>query len=69
MDQLVGNRHLKSERKALYGVMTQFLLKSLPLPLIIVNWSPLTDDQSQQLLRASLPLGRRCITLYDDLSR
>ena len=47
MDRLAGNRHLKSERMSLYGVMTRFLLKSLPLPLIIVDWSPLTDDQSQ----------------------
>ena len=31
MDRLAGNRHLKSERLALYGVMTQFLLKSLPV--------------------------------------
>ena len=67
MDRLAGNRHLKSERKVLYGVMTQFLLKSLPLPLIIVDWSPLTDDQSQQLLRASLPVGGRSITLYEEV--
>ena len=67
MDRLAGNRHLKSERMALYGVMTQFLLKSLPLPLIIVDWSPLTDDQSQQLLRASLPVGGRSITLYEEV--
>ncbi|CAC9509185.1 hypothetical protein [uncultured Gammaproteobacteria bacterium] len=67
IDRLAGNRHLKSERTALYGIMTQFLLKSLPLPLIIVDWSPLTDDQSQQLLRASLPVGGRSITLYEEV--
>jgi len=47
--------------------MTQILLKSLPLPLIIIDWSPLTDDQSQQLLRAALPVGGRTITLYDEV--
>lgn len=67
IDRLAGNRHLKSERTALYGIMTQFLLKSLPLPLIIVDRSPLTDDQSQQLLRASLPVGGRSITLYEEV--
>ena len=67
LDRLVGNHHLKSERMALYGVMTQFLLRSIPLPLIIVDWSPLTDDQSQQLLRASLPIGGRTITLYEEV--
>lgn len=52
---------------ALYGAMTQFLLNSLPLPLIIIDWSPLTDDQSQQLLRASLPVSGRTITLYEEV--
>ncbi|WP_340123958.1 hypothetical protein [Methylobacter svalbardensis] len=67
LDRLMGNPHLKSERLALYGVMTGFLLKSLPLPLIIIDWSPLTDDQSQQLLRASLPVGGRTVTLYEEV--
>lgn len=67
LDRLVGNRHLKSDRLALYGAMTQFLLKSLPLPLIIIDWSPLTDDQSQQLLRAALPVGGRAISLYEEV--
>jgi len=67
LDRLAGNRHLKSERMALYGAMAQVLLKSLPLPLVIVDWSPLTDDQSQQLLRASLPVGGRTITLYEEV--
>jgi hypothetical protein len=40
LDRLVGNHHLKTDRLALYGAMTQCLLKSLPLPLIIVDWSP-----------------------------
>jgi hypothetical protein len=61
LDRLAGNRHLKTEHMALYGTMAQFLLKSLPL--VIVDWSPLTDDQSQQLLRTSLPVGGRIITL------
>src|SRR5690606_7576163 len=67
MDRLAGNRHLGTERLALYGVMAQWLLKSLPMPVILVDWSPLTDDQSQQLLRASLPVGGRAITLYEEV--
>jgi len=31
--------------------MSKFLLKLLSLPLIIIDWSPLTDGQSQQLLK------------------
>ena len=57
MDRLAGNRHLKTERTAVYGAITQCLLQSIPMPLILVDWSPLTADQNQQLLRAALPTG------------
>lgn len=67
MDRLLGNPHLKSERTAIYGAMTQWLLQSLPVPLILVDWSPLTPDQSQQLLRAALPTGGRSLTLYEEI--
>jgi hypothetical protein len=67
MDRLIGNRHLTTERLALYGAMTQWLLRSLPMPLILIDWSPLTANQSQQLLRAALPTGGRSITLYEEI--
>lgn len=67
MDRLAGNRHLKTERMALYAAMAQWLLKSLPMPLILIDWSPLTADQRQQLLRAALPTGGRSITLYEEI--
>lgn len=50
MDRLAGNRHLKTKRMALYATLTQWLLKSLPMPLILIDWSPLTAGQRQQLL-------------------
>ena len=36
MDRLAGNHHLNTERMALYAAMTQWLLKSLPMPLILI---------------------------------
>jgi hypothetical protein len=67
MDRLIGNPHLNEERYAIYRVMTQWLLHALPMPLILFDWSPLTDDQSWQLLRASLPVGGRSLTLYEEV--
>lgn len=67
MDRLVGNSSLGNERMAIYGVMTQWLLKSNPMPIILFDWSPLTADQSQQLLRATLPVGGRSMTLYEEV--
>jgi len=67
MDRLIGNPHLRCERLAIYLAMTQWRLQSLPMPLMLmlmlmlmlIDWSPLTDDQRQQLWRASLPVGGR----------
>ncbi|MGZ8165440.1 MAG: hypothetical protein ACXWTD_07760 [Methylobacter sp.] len=47
--------------------MTQWLLQSLPMPLILIDRSPLTADQHQQLLRAALSTGVRSVTLYEDI--
>jgi hypothetical protein len=35
MDRLAGNHHFNTERMAVYGAMTQWLLQSLPMPLIL----------------------------------
>ena len=67
MDRLAYNCHLNTERMAVYGAMTQWLLQSLPIPLILIDWSPLTADQHQQLLRAALPTGGRSVTLYEEI--
>jgi hypothetical protein len=67
IDRLVGNRHLQSERLDFYCVMATCLLKRLKWPLILVDWSPLTSDQRQQLLRASLPVGGRSVTVYEEV--
>ncbi|MBE0436853.1 MAG: hypothetical protein IBX56_13730 [Methylomicrobium sp.] len=67
IDRLLGNSNLKSERQKLYGIMTQWSLQSLPLPLIIIDWSPLTADRCQQLLRAALLTGGRTIILYEEI--
>jgi hypothetical protein len=67
MDRLAGNRHFNIERTAVYGAITQWLLQSLPMPLILIDWSPLTADQNQQLLRAARPTGGRFVTLYEEI--
>lgn len=66
MDRLVGNRQLAAERLAVYTAMVSWLLQSLPLPIVLIDWSPLSADQSQHQLRASLPVGGRALTLYEE---
>lgn len=67
MDRLLGNHKLYQERLSLYGVMIQQLLQGLPQPIILIDWSPLTADQEQQLLRASIPVKGRSLTLYEEI--
>lgn len=67
MDRLIGNRLLGRERIRFYRSITQRLLTSCTQPIILVDWSDFSRDRQQQLLRASLPVGGRAMTLYEEL--
>ncbi|MGH8370286.1 MAG: IS4 family transposase, partial [Gammaproteobacteria bacterium] len=67
IDRLVGNRLLNSEREWFYRAMIQRLLSHCSQPVILVDWSDFSVDRQQQLLRASLPVGGRGVTLYEEL--
>lgn len=67
MDALVGNKQLWTELDVFYAVMTRWLIGTLLHPLIIVDWSPLTADEKWHVLRASLPMGGRTLTLYEEV--
>ena len=43
------------------------LLTGVAEPLIVIDWSDLKADQSLHLLRASLPVGGRSLTLYEEV--
>jgi hypothetical protein len=66
VDRLLGNSHLATERRWIYEALAHRLLKNVSQPVIIVDWSELTNDQAYQLLRASLPLSGRSITLFEE---
>ena len=67
IDRLLGNIHLISERKSLYQFMCSELLKNNERPIIIVDWSDLTTLRDRHLLRASIPVGGRTLTLYEEV--
>jgi len=66
IDRLLGNPHLHHERHEIYGFICQELLKGNTQPLIIVDWSDLTTERDYHLLRASVPVGGRALTLYEE---
>lgn len=66
-DRLLGNSKLAKERHLIYGAMARRILHRMVHPLIIVDWSDLCADRSQQLLRAALIVQGRALTLYEEV--
>ena len=67
-DRLIGNKKLHLERRTIYQALSKQLLNTIPNPIIIIDWSPLSSDQEQQLLRAAFALnGKRSIALYEEV--
>ena len=67
IDRLLGNPHLHQERRIIYGFICGELLKGNTQPLIIVDWTDLTSERDYHLLRASVPVGGRALTLYEEV--
>ena len=67
IDRLLSNPFLHTELTTFYSALADTLLKGLPEPIILIDWSPLCADQSWQLLRAALPVGGRSLTLYEEI--
>lgn len=67
MDRLLGNTLLHAEMPALYGTLASECLACVDTPLIVVDWSDLTTDRSWQLLRASVALEGRSVTLHEEI--
>lgn len=66
-DRLLGNSGLHLARGALYRGVAQCWLRGLPQLLVVVDWSDLSRDQRWQLLRASVVVEGRSVTLYEEV--
>jgi hypothetical protein len=66
-DRLLGNAKLQGEARTFYAALCQVMLARIAEPLILIDWSDLKVDQSVHLLRASLAVGGRSLTLYEEV--
>jgi len=66
-DRLLGNGKLQGETRTFYAALCRVLLARVAEPLILIDWSDLKADQSLHLLRASLAVGGRSLTLYEEV--
>ncbi|HGF7533989.1 TPA: IS4 family transposase [Vibrio cholerae] len=62
-DRLLRNKALQTEAPLLYGTMTR-LLRQGKQPLILVDWSKADTEKRHFILRASLALEGRPLTLH-----
>ncbi len=63
-DRLLGNHHLQRDSRAIDGALARTPLTDVVEPLIVIDRSDLQAGQSLPLLRASMPVGGRSLTLY-----
>jgi len=66
-DRLIGNSHLYEERLCIYQALAHWLIGAEQRPVILIDWSDYTYDRSHLLLRASVPVGGRALTLYEEV--
>jgi hypothetical protein len=65
LDRLLGNSHLLSEIVPLHRSMAPWLLERSASPVVLVDWSDLERDGRWALLRASVPIGGRALTVFE----
>jgi len=65
-DRLIGNRHLHRERESFYKALIALTVGSTRRPVILVDWSDISDDRACQKLRASMAVDGRALTLYEE---
>lgn len=64
-DRLIGSNYLHFDRPYIYEHMAKKLIGNQVNPIIIIDWSPINGNEIFQLLRVSIPMGGRSLTIYE----
>ena len=67
LDRLLSNTHLLAEVMPLHQAMAPWLLQGMTNPAVLVDWADLERDGRWALLRASVPIGGRALTLFEQV--
>ena len=65
-DRLLSNRRLQGERVGIYTELTRQLIGNKQRPVMIVDWSDMDECKRHFLLRASVPMEGRSLTVYEE---
>ncbi|MCV3094129.1 IS4 family transposase, partial [Escherichia coli] len=58
-------RHLQKERLAVYRWHASFICSGNTMPFVLVDWSYIREKKRLMVLRASVALHGRAVTLYE----
>lgn len=67
MDRLLGNVSLQGARAEIYQEISTRWLAGVDNVLVVIDWSDATTDQRWHLLRASVAVDGRSVTLYEEI--
>jgi len=67
IDRLLGNKALHAARVSIYQGVVQRWLAGISQMLVVVDWSDASTDQRWHLLRASVAVEGRSVTLYEEI--
>jgi len=66
IDRLLGNEHLFRESYDVYFAFTRLIIGNAQRPVILIDWSDLDPYKHHYLLRASVALEGRAMTLHEE---
>lgn len=67
IDRLLGNETLHGARESIYREIVAQWLNGIDHLLVVIDWSDATTDQRWHLLRASIAVEGRSVTLYEEI--
>lgn len=67
VDRLLGNTKLHQERADIYQAMTSRLIATGKKPLVLIDWSQINEESGFHIIRASIPMGGRSLTIYEEV--
>jgi hypothetical protein len=67
IDRLLGNKKLVNERVEFYAIMAEYIIQSENRPLILIDWSVATQCGDFQMLKATIPMKGRSLTIYEEV--
>ena len=66
-DRLIGNPHLFAEYRDVYLCFARLVVANAQRPVILIDWSDLDPYKRHYLLRASVAVDGRALTLYEEV--